>query len=106
MSSLSFLSSPEVELVLILVDGILFGLGLKKASWALIFIVLAFLLAEYINESSVPNLTLSSFETILYDHFLNIINSIGSLLHIGGIGGLSLFLVVFIVGLAIGYLKG
>lgn len=102
----SILSNPLVELALIFVDGLLFGLGIKKGVWSVILIVLAVLLGEYINYSVLPKTTLKTFESNVVSHITNVLNNIEQVIPFHDIGAISITLILFIVGFVIGYLKG
>jgi hypothetical protein len=102
----SLLSNPLVELALIFADGLLFGLGIKKGVWSVLLIVLAVLLGEYINYSVLPKSSLSSFETNVKDHILYVLQNINQIIPFSNIGAIGITLALFIVGFAIGYIKG
>lgn len=106
MDLASILSNPIVDLALIFVDGLLFGLGIKKGIWSVLLIVLAVLLAEYINYSVIPKASLNSFYTEVIDHIQYVIKNIEAIIPFHDIGAISISLVLFVIGLIIGYLKG
>ncbi|MGP6206814.1 hypothetical protein ACNF42_02095 [Cuniculiplasma sp. SKW3] len=102
----SILSNPLVELALIFVDGLLFGLGIKKGVWSVILIVLAVLLGEYINYSVLPKASLQTFENNVVSHITNVLHNIEQVIPFHDLGAISISLILFIVGFVIGYLKG
>lgn len=102
----SALSNPLVELALIFVDGLLFGLGIKKGVWSVILIVVAVLLSEYINYSVLPNTSLKSFYDAVKAHIVSIITNINQIVPFSNIGAVSISLILFAVGFIIGYMKG
>ncbi len=102
----SILSNPLVELFLIFVDGLLFGLGIKKGVWSVLLIVIAVFLAEYINFSVIPNASISTFYNDVLSHIHYIISNIETIIPLQNIGAISISLVLFIIGFILGYLKG
>jgi hypothetical protein len=106
MDIASILSNPLVDLALIFIDGLLFGLGIKKGIWSVLFIVIAVFLAEYINYSVVPKASLNTFYTDVISHIDYVIKNIESVIPLHDIGAISISLVLFVVGFIIGYLKG
>ncbi|MCL4345639.1 MAG: hypothetical protein M1375_01150 [Candidatus Thermoplasmatota archaeon] len=106
MDLASILSNPLVELALIFVDGLLFGLGIKKGVWSVLLIVLAVLLGEYINYSVIPSASLQTFETNVKNHIVYVIDNIEKIVPFSNIGAIGTSLILFIVGFVIGYLKG
>ncbi len=106
MDLAGILSNPLVELALIFIDGLLFGLGIKKGIWSVLLIIVAVLLGEYINFSVLPKATLGTFYTDVIDHIKYVITNIETIIPLHDIGAISISLVLFIVGFVIGYLKG
>ena len=106
----SVLSNPLVELALIFIDGLLFGLGIKKGVWSVILIVIAVLLSEYINYSVLPKVSLSTFYDGVKSHIEYIITNITKIFPFSNIGtiigAISISLILFIVGFIVGYMKG
>jgi hypothetical protein len=102
----SVLSNPLVELALIFIDGLLFGLGIKKGVWSVILIVVAVLLSEYINYSVLPKASLSTFYDDVKAHIDYIIANINKIIPFSNLGAVSISLILFIVGFIVGYLKG
>ena len=102
----SVLSNPLVELALIFIDGLLFGLGIKKGVWSVILIVIAVLLSEYINYSVLPKVSLSTFYDDVKSHIEYIITNINKIIPFSNIGAISISLILFIVGFIVGYMKG
>lgn len=105
----TILANPIVEVALIFVDGLLFGLGIKKGVWSVLLIIIAVALGEYINYSVVPKTSLSTFEADVKDHIMYVISNIEKVIpahSIGSIGAIGVSFIVFGVGFVIGYLKG
>ncbi len=106
MDLTSLLTNPFVILILIFVDGLLLGLGIKKGVWSVLLIVLAVLLSEYINYSVIPSASLSTFETNVQNHISYIVSNIEKVIPGNSTTTISMSLVLFAVGFIIGYLKG
>ena len=102
----SVLSNPLVELALIFIDGLLFGLGIKKGVWSVILIVIAVFLSEYINFSVLPKASLSTFYDDVKSHIEYIITNINKIIPFSNIGAISISLILFVVGFIVGYMKG
>ena len=102
----TILTNPLVILALIFVDGLLFGLGIKKGVWSVLLIVLAVLLSEYINYSVIPSASLTTFETNIQNHITYIVQNLQTLIPGGSTTSISASLMLFAVGFIIGYLKG
>ncbi|MHB1440860.1 MAG: hypothetical protein ACYCSO_08520 [Cuniculiplasma sp.] len=102
----SVLSNPIFELFLIFIDGLLFGLGIKKGVWSVILLILAVMLAEYINFSVLPKASLTTFYNDVKAHVVYILTNINKIIPFSNIGAISVSLILFVVGLIIGYLKG
>ena len=102
----SVISNPLVELALIFIDGLLFGLGIKKGVWSVILIVIAVFLSEYINFSVLPKASLSTFYDDVKSHIEYIITNINKIIPFSNIGAISISLILFIVGFIVGYMKG
>ncbi|OWP55156.1 MAG: hypothetical protein B2I18_04215 [Cuniculiplasma sp. C_DKE] len=88
------------------IDGLLFGLGIKKGVWSVILIVIAVFLSEYINFSVLPKASLSTFYDDVKSHIEYIITNINKIIPFSNIGAISISLILFIVGFIVGYMKG
>ena len=86
-----------VNSVLIFVDGLLFGLAVKKGLTSLVLLIAAVLLAGYA-ELSIPFLNPS----VIFQHLVDILTS--SVSHLGLV--FATFPVIFFIGFAIGIWKG
>ncbi len=95
-----------VILVLAFVDGLLFGLAVKKGVVSFVLLIVAIILSGYVGLSFIPKLSVTHLWNVATSYVTNHIASITSLIPIGNIGSLSLIGVLFIVGLAIGIWKG
>lgn len=89
--------AAEVTLLLIFVDGLMFGLAIKKAFTSVILIFVSLIIAYFLGLSFVPNVSLS---TIVQ----NILKYSGAL-HFGNLI-ITFSIVVFFIGLGIGLWRG
>ncbi len=89
--------APYLTLILVFVDGLLFGLAVKKGIVSLILLVVGFVLAYFVGLSFIPNINITTVLT----HVLHYMSTVkfGSLV-------LSFSLILFIVGFGIGAWKG
>ncbi|MEM0139063.1 MAG: hypothetical protein QXZ44_00395 [Ferroplasma sp.] len=95
-----------VILIIALIDGLLFGLAIKKALVSIILVIIALVLAAYAGLSFVPKVSASAILSDIESYMADNITKIPGLLHLGGIGSLTLVSVLFIVGLGLGIWKG
>ena len=86
-----------VAIVLLLVDGFIFGVAAKKAIVSVILIIVGLILAGFIGVA-VPYLTVSGFWTHVVNIFTSQINHIGDIFYA--------FPIAWIIGFAIGIWKG
>jgi hypothetical protein len=86
-----------VAIILLFVDGLIFGFAAKKAVVSVILIIVGLLLAGFIGVT-IPYLTISGF----WSHFLNILET--QVRHIGAI--FYAFPLFWIIGFGIGLWKG
>ncbi len=99
--------SGIVILVLAFVDGLLFGLAVKKGVVSFVLLLVAIVISAYAGFSFVPNISLGNlWNNTILPYITNHLTSVSSLIPIGGIGSLSLVIVLFIIGLGIGIWKG
>ena len=89
--------SGIINIVLLFVDGLLFGVAIKKGAMSIILLLIALLLATYVG-FSIPYLSTSEILT----HATNIAMSLYN--HLGAI--FLAFPIFFIIGFAIGIWKG
>lgn len=92
--------------ILALVDGLLFGLAIKKGVMSFILLVIAFVISGYIGLSFVPNIPVTSLWSKAVSYVTTNAQSLSAIIPIGNIGSISLIFVLFIVGLAVGIWKG
>jgi len=86
-----------ITLLLVFVDGLLFGLAIKKGIVSLILMVVAFFLAYFVGLSFIPKVNITNVITTVI-HYMSTVK-FGSLI-------LSFALILFIVGFGIGAWKG
>jgi hypothetical protein len=86
-----------ITLLLVFVDGLLFGLAVKKGLISLILMVVAFFLAYFVGLSFIPKINIT-----------NVIHSVVNYMAMVKFGSLilSFSLILFIVGFGIGAWKG
>jgi hypothetical protein len=90
-----------LDLVLPFVAGLFFGLAVKKGLMAFVFAIIAFVISGYVGLSFIPKISVS-YEIHKWSAFLL---SYISTVKFGSIA-LSLTVILFLVGLAIGLWKG
>lgn len=98
--------SGLIVLVLSFVDGLLFGLAIKKGIVSFVLLIVAFILSGYVGLSFVPKISAQHLFTSAVAYVEKNLHSISSLIPIGNAGSLSLIVVLFAVGLGIGVWKG
>lgn len=89
--------AAEVTILLVFVDGLMFGLAIKKAFVSAILIVVSLIIAYFLGLTFVPNISLS---TIVAD-----IMKYSSSVHFGNLI-ITFTIVVFIIGFGIGLWRG
>lgn len=98
--------SGVVLLVLAFVDGLLFGLAVKKGIVSFVLLIVAFILSSYVGLSFVPQISISNLLSKAVSYIITNLQSIASIIPIGNAGSLSLLVVLFVVGLGVGIWKG
>lgn len=92
--------------VLAFVDGLLFGLAIKKGVISFVLLVVALIVSGYVGFSFIPNISVTSLVSTATSYISTHIQSVVSLIPIGSTGAISLVAVLFFVGLGIGLWKG
>lgn len=89
--------AAEVTLLLVFVDGLMFGLAIKKALTSVVLIIVSLVIAYFLGLSFIPNISISSIvhNLVTYSQALQF----GTLI-------ISFSIVVFIIGLGIGLWRG
>lgn len=98
--------SGIIVLVLGFVDGLLFGLAIKKGIVSFVLLVIAFIISGYVGLSFIPKVSITNLFSTITSYVTTNLHTIASLIPIGNIGSLSLLVVLFAVGLGIGIWKG
>ena len=98
--------SGYVILIIALIDGLLFGLAIKKGIVSAILLIIAFVLAAYAGLSFVPKISLSEISSYVTKFILDGIDKAPGLLSLGHAGAITLVTVLFLVGLGVGIWKG
>ena len=89
--------AAEVTIILVFIDGLLFGLALKKAFVSVVLIMVALVIAYFLGLTFVPNISLG---TIVQQ-----VMAYSSSVHFGTLI-VSFTIVVFFIGLGLGLWKG
>ncbi|WP_337860115.1 hypothetical protein [Ferroplasma sp.] len=98
--------SGYVILIIALIDGLLFGLAIKKGITSAILLIIAFVLATYAGLSFIPHISASTAFSDASKFFYANISKAPGLLSLGHVGSVTLVLVLFLVGLGVGIWKG
>ncbi len=99
-------TSAIVIILLMFVDGLLIGFAAKRAAAAFVAVIVAVVISAYLGIAFINDIPYQSIYNWIYAHSTVLVNSVESLAPIGYIGSFSLLVVIFVVGLAIGFLKG
>ncbi len=86
-----------MTVLLVFIDGLMFGLALKKAFVSVILILVALVIAYFLGLTFVPNISLNT----VVQNFLSYTTSV----HFGNLI-ITFSIVVFIIGLGIGLWRG
>lgn len=92
--------------ILALVDGLLFGLSIKKGVVSFVLLVIAFVVSGYIGFSFIPNIPITSLMNTVINYITTNAQSLSTIVPIGNVGSISLLVVLFFVGLGVGIWKG
>ncbi len=89
--------AAEVTIILVFIDGLLFGLALKKAFVSVVLIMVALVIAYFLGLTFVPNISLGTIvqQVMAYTPSVHF----GTLI-------VSFTIVVFFIGLGLGLWKG
>ncbi|MGC8561988.1 MAG: hypothetical protein ACP5UZ_01925 [Thermoplasmata archaeon] len=90
-----------LDFVLSFVVGLLFGLSVKKGAMAFLLAIIGFIIAGYVGLTFIPKISLA-YEI---NKFIGLLSAYIKDFHIGALS-VSLSIVLFLVGLAIGLWKG
>jgi hypothetical protein len=89
--------AAEVTILLVFIDGLLFGFALKKAFVSVVLIIVAFIIAYFLGLTFIPNISLGSI--------VHQVMNYSSAVHFGSLI-VSFTIVVFFIGLGIGLWRG
>lgn len=89
--------AAEVTLLLIFIDGLMFGLALKKAFVSVVLIFVALVIAYFLGLTFVPNISLAPVVQYIANYSSSV--QFGNLI-------ISFSIVVFVIGLGLGLWKG
>ncbi len=89
--------AAEVTILLVFIDGLLFGLALKKAFVSVVLILVAFVIAYFLGLTFIPNISLSAIVSQVMNYTTAV--HFGSLI-------ITFTIVVFFIGLGLGLWKG
>ena len=92
--------------ILALVDGLLFGLAIKKGVMSFILLVVAIIVSGYVGFSFIPQISVTSLLNSAVSYMSIHLQSLTALIPIGNTGAISLVVVLFVVGLGVGVWKG
>jgi hypothetical protein len=98
--------SGYILLAIALIDGLLFGLAIKKGIVSAILLVIALVLASYVGLAFLPKISFAKVYGYVSTFFFDNISKMPGLLSLGHVGAITLVLVLFLVGLGIGVWKG
>ncbi len=95
-----------IILILAFIDGLFFGLAIKKGISSFVLLIIAIFIAGYAGFAFLPKLSFSAILSHVKSFIFANIDKLPSILPIGKIGSLSIILVLFLIGLGIGIWKG
>ncbi|PYB67836.1 hypothetical protein DMB44_07015 [Thermoplasma sp. Kam2015] len=95
-----------ILLIVALIDGLLFGLAIKKGVTSFILIVIALILSTYVGFSFAPHVSITNTTARLLPYIKTYASQITNDISIGFGGSLSLTVILFLIGLAVGLWKG
>lgn len=92
--------------ILALVDGLLFGLAIKKGVVSFVLLIVAFVVSGYVGLSFIPNVSITSIVSKATSYLITNVQALSTLIPIGNTGAISLITVLFVLGLGVGIWKG
>lgn len=92
--------------ILAFVDGLLFGLAIKKGVVSFVLLLVAIVVSGYVGFSFIPQISVTSLLNSVISYITNHIQALTSLIPIGNTGAISLVAVLFVIGLGLGIWKG
>ena len=98
--------SGYILLLITFIDGLLFGLAIKKGIVSAILLIIAFVLASYAGLSFIPKISFSKVSSYVVKFISNNIDKAPGLISLGHVGAITIVTVLFLIGLGIGIWKG
>lgn len=92
--------------ILAFIDGLLFGLAIKKGVVSFVLFLVALVVSGYVGFSFIPDISVTSLVSSVVSYVTTHIQAVTSLIPIGSTGAISLVVVLFLVGLGVGLWKG
>lgn len=92
--------------ILAIIDGLLFGLAIKKGIVSFILLLVAFVISGYIGFTNSFKMPVSDIFSRIVSFVENNAHGLATLVPIGSTGAVSLLVVLFVIGLGIGIWKG
>lgn len=89
--------APYLTLILIFVDGLLFGVAIKKAITSIVLIIIGIIVAYFVGLTFVPSIS--------YSNIIHAMTNYASTTHFGGII-ITFSVVLFVIGFGLGIWKG
>jgi len=93
--------APYITMALVFIDGLLFGIAIRKAAVSVILLIVAFIIAGFIDITFIPHISSSS----IISNVTKYATTYASTLHFTGLD-ITFTVILFIVGFVIGIWKG
>jgi len=93
--------APYITMALVFIDGLLFGIAIRKAVVSIVLLVVAFMIAGFVSITFIPHISTSNFVANVTKYA----TTYASALHFTGID-ITFTVILFIVGFLIGIWKG
>ena len=93
--------APYITMALVFIDGLLFGIAIRKAVTSIVLLVVAFIIAGFVSISFIPHTSSSSIISSITKYA----TTYTSTLHFTAID-ITFTVILFIVGFAMGLWKG
>lgn len=98
--------SGYILILIAFIDGLLFGLAIKKGIVSVILLIVAFVLASYAGLAFIPKISLRTIWTDVSGFLISNIDKVPGLVSLGHVGAITIVTVLFLVGLGVGIWKG
>ncbi len=93
--------APYITMALVFIDGLLFGIAIRKAVTSIVLLIVAFVIAGFVSISFIPHISSSN----IISNVTKYATTYSSSLHFTAID-VTFTVILFIVGFAIGLWKG